>query len=153
MLKLSGLSRLVNSCGSELSGATRTLKSPFLNIIPKYLKTEMLKIKDLVRAGRMELGKWCRRRALVLQNEHLLASLMPSPQTPRRLATSTRTTVKTCLKLLLGHDNLLPQSNLLQSLTVKADRPSLVIAHTALAKANTPPEISVADLHLQGVQR
>ena len=40
-------------------------------IIPKDLKSEILQEKDLVDKGFREIQTWCRKRVLVLQNEHL----------------------------------------------------------------------------------
>ena len=40
-------------------------------IIPKDLRSEILKSKDLIDKGFREIEAWCRKRVLVLQNEHL----------------------------------------------------------------------------------
>ena len=58
-----------------------------MGIIPKDLKTEILKEKDLIDKGFRGLETWCRRRVLVLQNEHLaeLAKKSLSSQATRKL--------------------------------------------------------------------
>ena len=59
----------------------------FMGIIPKYLKSEILKENDLINKGFRELETWCRRRVLVLQNEHLaeIAKKSLTTQVTRKL--------------------------------------------------------------------
>ena len=57
--------------GGELFGATKTLRSMFLNIIPKELKSEIMKDEKVNNDDRSELTLWVRKRALVLQQENL----------------------------------------------------------------------------------
>ena len=58
-----------------------------MGIIPKYIKTEISKEKDLIDKGFRELETWCRRRVLVLQNEHLaeIAKKSLTSQVTRKL--------------------------------------------------------------------
>ena len=58
-----------------------------MGIIPKYLKSEILKEKDLIDKGFRELEAWRRRRVLVLQNEHLaeIAKKSLTTQVTRKL--------------------------------------------------------------------
>ena len=57
--------------GGELFGATKTLRSMFLNIVPKELKSEIMKHDKLNNADHVELMRWARKRSLVLQQENL----------------------------------------------------------------------------------
>ena len=71
---LDGWIELLDAYGSELlgaSGAPRMLRSMMLNILPKELKSEILKDKTLQNAGYIELIDWCRARCLILQQETL----------------------------------------------------------------------------------
>lgn len=62
---------ILDTYGGELFGATKTLRSMFLNIIPKELKSEIMKDEKLNNADHIELMRWVRKRALVLQQENL----------------------------------------------------------------------------------
>ena len=62
---------LLDTYGQEIHGAPKLLRSMFLNIIPRELKTEIIRESSLVYAGHIELMAWCRARATVLQQERL----------------------------------------------------------------------------------
>ena len=68
---LDGWNELLVNYGAELAQAPRTLRSMFMGIIPKDLKSEILKEKDLIDQGFRKIEAWRRKRVLVLQNEHL----------------------------------------------------------------------------------
>ena len=59
----------------------------FMGIIPKDLKSEILREKGLVDKGFREIETWCRKRVLVLQNEHLaeIAKKSLTSQITRRM--------------------------------------------------------------------
>ena len=61
---------LDNHC-PEMRDCPRMLRSLFLGIIPKDLKSKILEDPALQMAGHRELAEWCRGRALILQREHL----------------------------------------------------------------------------------
>ena len=57
--------------GSELQHCPRLLKSQLLSIIPKELKTEVLRERSLINAGYDEIIVWIKNRATILQQENL----------------------------------------------------------------------------------
>ena len=63
---LDGWNELLDNYGAELAQAPCTLRSMFMGIIPKDLKSEKLKEKDLIDKGFRELEAWCRRRRVLV---------------------------------------------------------------------------------------
>lgn len=63
--------QILDTYGGELFGATKTLRSMFLNIIPKELKSDIMKDDKLNNADHVEPMRWVRKRSLVLQQENL----------------------------------------------------------------------------------
>jgi hypothetical protein len=62
---------LFDSYGKELEHAHMMTRGMFLDIIPKELRTEILKEPKLHNAGHRALAEWCRNRVLVLTSERL----------------------------------------------------------------------------------
>ena len=68
---LDGWQELFDTYGSELAAAPRMLRSMIMNIIPKELKTEIMKEKSLVGADYRRIISWCRERSTILQSESM----------------------------------------------------------------------------------
>ena len=68
---LDGWKDLMTAYGQELEGAPNYVKSMYLDILPKELKTEISKEPSLEHAGWRDLDRWVRRRCMVLQTEKL----------------------------------------------------------------------------------
>ena len=68
---LDGWKELLDLYGDELMAAPKMLRAMVLNIIPKELKTEILKENGLVGASHQVIIDWCRARCLILQNEQM----------------------------------------------------------------------------------
>ena len=68
---LDGWKELYEKYGRELHGAKDYVRSMFINVIPKEMKTEITKEVALENADWRELDKWCRRRVLHLLSENL----------------------------------------------------------------------------------
>ena len=68
---LDGWKDLMTSYGQELDGAPSYVRSMYLDIIPKELKTEISKEPSLEGADWKRLDQWVRRRCMVLQTEKL----------------------------------------------------------------------------------
>ena len=62
---------MLGTYGSELQHCPRLLKSQLLSIIPKELKTEVLREKSLTGAGYEVIIDWIKNRATILQQENL----------------------------------------------------------------------------------
>ena len=57
--------------GGELDQAPKMVRSMLLNIIPKELKSEILKERALAGAGHLQIIEWMRARCMILQQENL----------------------------------------------------------------------------------
>ena len=61
----------VDTHGGELEMAPKMLKSMFLNILPRSLKSEIMKEQALYGAHHLQIIEWVRARCLILQQEQL----------------------------------------------------------------------------------
>ena len=68
---IDGWYELLDGHCPELRECPRMLRSLFLGIIPKELKSKILEEPQLQFATHRELADWCKGRALILQREHL----------------------------------------------------------------------------------
>ena len=68
---IDGWYELFDNYGKELEHAHVMTRGMFLDIIPKDLRTEILKERSLAGAGHRALAEWCRNRVLVLTSEKL----------------------------------------------------------------------------------
>ena len=68
---IDGWYELFDTYGKELENAHVMTRGMFLDIIPKELRSEILKERSLAGAGHRALAEWCRNRVLVLTSEKL----------------------------------------------------------------------------------
>ena len=68
---IDGWYELFEMYGRELESAHMMTRGMFLDIIPKELKTEILREPTLQNAGHRALAQWCRNRVLVLTSEKM----------------------------------------------------------------------------------
>ena len=68
---IDGWYELLDSHCPEMRECHRMLRSMFLNIIPKDLKTKILEDPELQLSDHRRLAEWCKARALIQQREHL----------------------------------------------------------------------------------
>ena len=68
---IDGWYELLDGHCPEMRECPRMLRSLFLNIIPKDLKSKILEEPKLQLSDHRALAEWCKGRALILQREHL----------------------------------------------------------------------------------